>query len=70
MGPWRLGKWYRPLAVLAVMGCLGLIVIGVQPPNEIAVPILAWTVGLMIVAWFAFERKRFQGPPQISGNKL
>ena len=68
MGPWRLGKWYRPLAVLAVVGCLGLIVIGVQPPNEVAVPILAGAVGLMIVAWFAFERKRFQGPPQVNGD--
>ena len=65
MGPWRLGKWYRPLAALAVMGCAGLIVIGVQPPNEIAIPILVGTVGLMIVVWFASERKRFKGPPQI-----
>lgn len=62
-GPWSIGAWYRPLAVLAMVGCGGLIVIGMQPPNQQA----AWIVGGMLVAmvivWFGFERKRFQGPP-------
>jgi amino acid transporter len=65
MGPWHLGRWYRPLAIVAMVGCLGLIVIGIQPPNQIAVKILGGTVALMIVVWFALERKRFQGPPSI-----
>ena len=34
MGPWDLGRWYRPLAVLSVVGCVVLIVLGMQPPNE------------------------------------
>jgi amino acid transporter len=63
MGPWHLGVWYRPLAVVAVLGCALLIVIGMQPPNEKAL----WTVGGAIVAltiaWFAGERCRFAGPP-------
>lgn len=67
MGPWHLGRWYRPLAVISVLGCLGLIVIGVQPPNEIALKILGGTAALMLVAWFGFERNRFQGPPRIGG---
>ena len=41
MGPWNLGRWYRPLAVLSVAGCAALIVIGMQPPNERS----AWVVG-------------------------
>jgi amino acid transporter len=45
MGPWHLGVWYRPLAVVAVLGCGLLIVIGMQPPYEKAV----WTIGGMIV---------------------
>ena len=28
MGPWQLGRWFRPLAVVSVVGCGGLIVIG------------------------------------------
>src|SRR5207245_1932398 len=34
MGPWHLGRWYRPLAAVSVLGCVALILIGMQPPNE------------------------------------
>ncbi|HUC86202.1 MAG TPA: hypothetical protein VL970_13480, partial [Candidatus Acidoferrales bacterium] len=64
-GPWHLGKWYRPLALVSVAGCGGLIVIGIQPPNEIAIKILGGALLLMLVAWFGFERKRFKGPPAV-----
>jgi amino acid transporter len=63
MGPWDLGRWFRPLAVLSVAGCAGLIVVGVQPPNERAV----WVVGgvglALAIAWFGFARHYFTGPP-------
>ncbi|MCI0540323.1 MAG: amino acid permease [Verrucomicrobiales bacterium] len=68
MGPWHLGPWYRPLAVLSALGCLFLIVIGMQPPNQQA----AWIVGivavLMTVVWFGVERRRFKGPPQVAAR--
>ena len=66
MGPWQLGGWYKPLAVIAAVGCLFLIVIGMQPPNEQAFWIVGGVVVLLAATWFAFERKRFQGPPNIS----
>ncbi len=66
MGPWHLGAGYKPMAIISTIGCLGLIFIGVQPPNEIAVRILAGTGALMLMAWFGFERKRFRGPPNIA----
>ena len=63
MGPWDLGRWFRPLACLSAIGCGGLIAIGMQPPNERS----AWVVGALSLAlaaaWFGFERKRFPGPP-------
>ncbi|AMV39714.1 amino acid permease [Planctomyces sp. SH-PL62] len=63
MGPWNLGRGFRPLAWLSALGCAGLIAIGMQPPNEQS----AWVVGTMVIAlavvWFAGERKRFPGPP-------
>ena len=43
MGPWNLGRWYRPLAWISAAGCIALIVIGMQPPNERSV----WVVGGM-----------------------
>lgn len=63
MGPWHIGRWYRPLAALSALGCLALIVIGMQPPNEQAVYIVGGAVALLGLAWFSFVRRRFQGPP-------
>jgi amino acid transporter len=62
-GPFQLGAAFKPLAVIATLGCLFLLVIGVQPPNQQALPILGGTVVVMTLVWFALERRRFQGPP-------
>jgi hypothetical protein len=51
------------LAVVATLGCLFLLVIGVQPPNQQALPILGGSAVVMTLVWFALERRRFQGPP-------
>lgn len=65
LAEWNIGGWYRPLAVVCVLGCLAVIVIGMQPPNQIAV----WVVSLMIVGlvgvWFGYVRRQphYQGPP-------
>lgn len=64
-GPWQLGAWYRPLAGVSVVGCLFLLVIGVQPPNDLALKIVGGSVVLMVVVWFAGERRRFRGPPNL-----
>ena len=64
MGPWHIGRWYRPLAVIAAVGCLFLIVIGMQPPNQQAFWIVGAVVLLLALTWFTFERRRFQGPPK------
>lgn len=64
MGPWHLGRWYRPLAVVATLGCGLLIVIGMQPPNDQNVWIVGGAVLVLAVAWFGRERHRFAGPPQ------
>lgn len=64
MGPWTIGRWYRPVAALCILICALLIFIGVQPPNDKA---LGVTIGALVataIVWFAYERRRFQGPPQ------
>jgi amino acid transporter len=63
MGPWGLGRLYRPMAVVAVLFCVLLIVIGVQPPNDKALWIVVGAVLVLGAAWFGRERKRFAGPP-------
>jgi amino acid transporter len=62
MGPWNLGVWFRPLALVAVLGCGFLLVIGCQPPNDLAVPVLGGVIAVMLVVWFGWERRRFKGP--------
>jgi amino acid transporter len=63
-GPWTLGKWFRPLAVVSVAACAGLIVIGVQPPNDQAAEVVAGMVALLAVVWFGYGRRTFPGPPR------
>jgi amino acid transporter len=63
MGPWHVGRWYRPLAVVSVLACAGLLVIGIQPPNDQAVGIIGAMVGTLLVLWFGYMRRHFPGPP-------
>jgi len=64
MGPWDIGEWYRILAVLSVIGCALLLVVSVWPPNDLNLWIVGISLGVLAVGWFAFERHRFQGPPE------
>ena len=63
MGPWDLGRWYRPLAILSVLGCLLLIVIGMHPPNQRSAWVVGGTLAALVTVWFGLERSRFPGPP-------
>ena len=64
MGPWDLGRWYRPFAAVSVVGCVALIAIGVQPPNEKTGWIVGGTLLVLAAAWFGRARRRFAGPPE------
>jgi amino acid transporter len=64
MGPWTIGRWYRPITALCILGCAGIIYIGVQPPNDKALTVTVAALVLTAVVWFGWERRRFQGPPQ------
>jgi amino acid transporter len=63
MGPWTIGGWYRPVAVVCVLFCLLIIFIGVQPPNDKALGICLGALALTGIVWFGWERRRFKGPP-------
>ncbi len=65
MGPFQLGRWYRPLSLVAALFCLLLLVIGVQPPNQQALGIVGASLLITAVVWFGIERRRFLGPPQV-----
>ncbi len=64
MGPWNMGiPAYRLVAVLVIISMIVIFFIGIQPPNDWALEI---TVGFLVltgIVWFAFENRRFMGPP-------
>jgi len=68
MGPWTLGRWFRPLAVVSIVGCGGLIVIGMQPPNDKAAVVVGGMVVVLGVLWFAVAKHTFPGPPHLQSQ--
>jgi amino acid transporter/thiamine kinase-like enzyme len=58
--PWHVEPYFLPLAVVGVLWCLALIVIGMQPPNLIAAPVVGLTVATLLGLWFAYQRYHFQ----------
>src|SRR5215475_10227754 len=62
-GPFQLGAFSKPFAIITVLGALLLYFIGVQPPNF---KLFWYTIGLLVimaVVWFGLARTRFPGPP-------
>jgi len=62
-GPFRLGAMSKPFAVITVVFALALLFLGLQPPNDILVNYSLGILVLLLVGWYALERRRFQGPP-------
>jgi hypothetical protein len=65
MGPWNLGRLFRPLAWLSAAGCLALIAIGMQPPNERSIWVVGGTAAVLALVWIGGVRYRFPGPPHL-----
>ncbi|MBX4866797.1 amino acid permease [Rhizobium bangladeshense] len=64
MGPWNMGVGlYRVVAVLAILSMALIFYIGIQPPNDWALEITVGFLVLTAIVWFAFENRRFKGPP-------
>ncbi|QDQ25817.1 amino acid permease [Chitinimonas arctica] len=65
-GPFDLGVWSKPIAVLATLGGATLAFVGIQPPNDKVLYLILGLGVMMLVGWWGLgERKRFQGPPAI-----
>ena len=54
---------YTLFAVLSILSMVLIFVIGIQPPNDWALYITVGFFVLTAIVWFAFENRRFQGPP-------
>jgi amino acid transporter len=64
MGPWTLGKpLFTLVAVLSILSMVLIFFIGIQPPNDWALWITLGFLVITAIVWFAFESRRFEGPP-------
>ena len=68
MGPFDLGSWYRPIALIVVLWVATLLILGMQKPYDLAIRIVIAMLAVMAVLWFAFEKKRFRGPPVMTAR--
>lgn len=63
-GPWAMGAgMFKLTCMLSVVGMAVIFFIAVQPPNDKVLWIVIGFVVLTAILWFAFENKRFAGPP-------
>jgi len=62
-GPFNLGAFSKPLAIVSVIGGFVLAITGFQPPNEKVFYLTVVMVIALAIFWYAFEKKRFEGPP-------
>ena len=63
-GPFSLGAWSKPFALLGTIGALVLAYVGMQPPNEKVAYVTIALLVVLNVIWFGFGvRNRFAGPP-------
>ena len=62
-GPFRLGAFSKPLAVIGLIGGLIIIYIGTRPPNDILDSYFIGLIVLLVIIWFGVARKHFPGPP-------
>ena len=64
MGPWSLGRAFRPVAALCVLCCGVLLLVCMQPPNDKTLWITLGAVALTAAIWFGRTRRSFAGPPR------
>jgi hypothetical protein len=50
-------------AALSIVAMIVIFVLGVQPPNQLALNVSIGFLLLSALIWFGFERRRFRGPP-------
>ena len=64
MGPWNIGRGpYMVVGVLVIVSMILIFFLGIQPPNQWALNITVGFVVIAAIVWFAFENRRFKGPP-------
>lgn len=67
-GPFNLGSWSKPNAIISAIGVALLTATGFFPPNQRVFYLTVAMVIVLPILWFAFEKNRFEGVP--TGDKI
>jgi amino acid transporter len=67
-GPFNLGSWSKPNAIISAIGVALLTATGFFPPNQRVFYLTVAMVVVLPILWFAFEKNRFEGVP--TGEKI
>jgi len=67
-GPFNLGSWSKPNAIISAIGVALLTATGFFPPNQRVFYLTVAMVVILPILWFAFEKNRFEGVP--TGDKI
>jgi uncharacterized membrane protein len=54
---------FKLIGALATIGMVIIIYVAIQPPNDKVLAVTLGFIVLAVIVWFAFEARRFQGPP-------
>ena len=68
-GPFRLGVWSKPLALICIAGVFVLMYAGIQPPFDILINYAIGLIVLLLVLWFGIESAALQGPADRSRDR-
>ena len=68
-GPWNLGAFSTPTAMIAIGWIIFITVLFVLPPNQQAGQVIALCFVLLLGVWFFLARNRFAGPKIKIGNE-
>jgi amino acid transporter len=59
---WNVGRWGRPLNIVAIIYSILICFVLIMPPNELAGKTLAGVVGVLLFAYWFTVRRSFKGP--------
>lgn len=62
IGPWNLGVFSTPIAVVAILWIAFISVVFVLPPNQQAGQMMLKVIIVLLAIWFFWSRARFKGP--------
>ena len=69
-GPWSLGRFSTPVAIIAVIWITFICVVFVLPPNDLAGEVMLTGGVVLALLWGLLVRRKFAGPPASALNHL